>query len=109
MGMEELEKYPSSLTDSEGIVGVIAWSACDHEAHRRFVAVSKREDDARGKCETVCDEVPCKVGPLGNLSEEPASCLGKSTGTHRAKHAGWHHQQRATCEVRGVWLVLLWA
>ena len=32
-----------SSTDAEGIIGVSAWSACDHEGRRRFVTVKTEE------------------------------------------------------------------
>ena len=39
---EELEKYMLRPTGTEGVVGILAWSACDHEGRRRFAA-AKRE------------------------------------------------------------------
>ena len=52
--MEELEKYVSSLIDAQGILGVLSWSACDHEGRNIFVAMKKKEDGAGGNCEAVC-------------------------------------------------------
>ena len=40
--MKGMEKHMLSPIDTEGVVGVLAWSACDHEDRRRLVAV-KRE------------------------------------------------------------------
>ena len=40
---EELEKYMLSPIDIEGIIGVLAWSACDDEGRRRFVAVKRKK------------------------------------------------------------------
>ena len=37
-----MEKHKMSPIDTEGIIGVLAWSACDREGRRRLVAV-KRE------------------------------------------------------------------
>ena len=58
--MKEMEKHILSPVGMEGIIGVLAWSVCDHEGRRRFVAVD-REDDAGGKYETVRDDA-CKTG-----------------------------------------------
>ena len=44
--MEELEKYGLGPIDTEGIIGVVAWSACAHEERRRCVAIEKKEDAA---------------------------------------------------------------
>ena len=41
--MEELEKYRSGPIDTEGIIGVVAWSACAHEERRRCVATKRRK------------------------------------------------------------------
>ena len=40
--VEELETYILSSKDTEGVIGVLAWSACDHEGRKRSVAI-KRE------------------------------------------------------------------
>ena len=58
--MKEMEKHMLSAIDTDGIIGVLAWSVRDHEGRRRFAAV-EREDDAAGKHETVCDDA-CKTG-----------------------------------------------
>ena len=42
VGKNEMEKHMLSAVDTEGIIGVLAWRACDREGRRRFVAV-KRE------------------------------------------------------------------
>ena len=43
MEVEELEKRISSPTDTEDIIGVFAWSACDHEGRRRLSAVKRNK------------------------------------------------------------------
>ena len=40
--VEKLEAYILSSKDTAGIIGVLVWSACDHEGRRRSVAI-KRE------------------------------------------------------------------
>ena len=40
--MKEMEKHTLSPIDTESIIGVLAWSACDHEERTRFVAVERR-------------------------------------------------------------------
>ena len=39
--VEELETYILSSKDTEGIIGVLVWSACDHEGRRRSVAIKR--------------------------------------------------------------------
>ena len=40
--MEELETYISGPTDNEGIIGVFAWCACDHEQRTKFAVKRKK-------------------------------------------------------------------
>ena len=41
--MEEMEKHILSPVDTEGIIGVLAWSACEHPGRRRLVAVEREK------------------------------------------------------------------
>ena len=41
--MKETEKHMLSPVDTEGIIGVVAWSACDHQGRRRCVAVEREK------------------------------------------------------------------
>ena len=40
---EELEKCTLSPIEIEGLIGVFAWSACDHEGRRRLVPVKRKK------------------------------------------------------------------
>ena len=44
----EMEELETCMTDTEGIIGVLPWSACDHEGGRRFCSNEKKGDDAVG-------------------------------------------------------------
>ena len=59
--MKEVEKDILSPIDTEGILGVLAWSACDREGNRQKICRSERENDAGGKYETVYNG-SCKTG-----------------------------------------------
>ena len=54
--MEQLETQILNSTDTEGIIGVLAWIACDRDGCRRFVARKAKEATVVAKCETVCDD-----------------------------------------------------
>ena len=41
--MKEMGKHILSSIDTEGIIAVLAWSACDREGRRRFVAVEREK------------------------------------------------------------------
>ena len=41
--MKEMEKHTLSPIDTESIIEVLAWSACDHEERTRFVAVAREK------------------------------------------------------------------
>ena len=38
----EVETYILSSKDAEGIIGVLVWSACDHEGRRKSVAIKRQ-------------------------------------------------------------------
>ena len=40
--MEELQTYILGPTDNEVIIGVFAWSACDHEGRTKFSVKRKK-------------------------------------------------------------------
>ena len=59
--MEEMETHILSLKDTEGIIDVLAWSACDHEGTRRIAPVKREKTTLVANYETVYGDA-CKAG-----------------------------------------------
>ena len=83
-----VEEHVLSPMDTEGIIGVFAWSACDHEGCRRCVALKREKATPmanakqcvmRAKQEEACQElheaINCMNERQGRLSKAKFSYL----------------------------------